>query len=315
MDHAKTFRRPTRTLGSVLFLAAVVVSGLLLQGYVGASEMTDRLAATRGWIGVHPGLAAPIFAAVYVAVTGLSLPGATALTLIGGSLFGLWTGTLLVSFASVVGATAGMIVARYFLRDAIKRRLPDVVAKVDRGIEADGARYLFALRLVPVVPFFAVNLAMGLTRMPVRTFAWVSQLGMLPGTLLYVNAGHQLASIENPGDILSPRIVLAFAALAALPFVARAGSAWWGRRNALRAWRRPRRFDYNLLVIGAGSAGLVTAYLAAAARARRPRRGGRDGRRLSEHRVRPVQGADPVGQARERGNASGMSWPQRSPEA
>ncbi|WP_292123895.1 FAD-dependent oxidoreductase [Mesorhizobium sp.] len=241
---------------------------MLVSGHLNVAEMANRLAAARGWISAHSGLAALIFAAVYVAVTGLSLPGATALTLIGGSLFGLWAGTLLVSSASVIGATTGMIIARYFLRDLIERRFPDVVAKVNRGIAADGARYLFALRLVPVIPFFLVNLAMGLTRMPVRTFAWVSQLGMLPGTVAYVNAGRQLASIESAGDILSPRILLAFAALAALPFAAKAANAWWSGRNSLRAWQRPHRFDYNLIVIGAGSAGLVTAYIAAAARAR-----------------------------------------------
>jgi pyruvate/2-oxoglutarate dehydrogenase complex dihydrolipoamide dehydrogenase (E3) component/uncharacterized membrane protein YdjX (TVP38/TMEM64 family) len=268
MDHAKTLRRPTRTLGAVLFLAAVLVLAVLIRGYVNVAEMTGRLAAARGWISAHSGLAALIFAAVYVAVTSLSLPGATALTLIGGSMFGLWAGTLLVSFASVIGATTGMIVARYFLRDAIERRFPDAVGKVNRGIAADGTRYLFALRLVPVIPFFLVNLAMGLTRMPVRTFAWVSQLGMLPVTFAYVNGGRQLASIESAGDILSPRILFAFAALAALPFGAKAANTWWSGRNSLRAWRRPRRFDYNLIVIGAGSAGLVTAYIAAAARAR-----------------------------------------------
>lgn len=268
MDHAKTLRRPTRTLGAVLFLAMVVILAVLISGHLNVTEMANRLAAARGWISAHSGLAALIFAAVYVAVTSLSLPGAAALTLVGGSLFGLWVGTLLVSFASVIGATIGMIVARYFLRDLIERRFPGVVAKVNRGIAADGARYLFALRLVPVIPFFLVNLAMGLTRMPVRTFAWVSQLGMLPGTVAYVNAGRQLASIESAGDILSPRILLAFAALAALPFAAKAANASWSGRNSLRAWRRPLRFDYNLIVIGAGSAGLVTAYIAAAARAR-----------------------------------------------
>ncbi|MEW6632088.1 MAG: TVP38/TMEM64 family protein, partial [Pseudomonadota bacterium] len=199
MDQATTSRRPTRTLGAVLFLAMVLGLAVLLSGYVNLAEMNDRLAAARGWINVHAGLAALIFAAAYVVATSLSLPGATALTLVGGSLFGLWAGTLLVSLASVIGATTGMIVARYFLRDAIERRFPDVVAKVNRGIAADGPRYLFALRLVPVVPFFLVNLTMGLTRMPVRTFAWVSQLGMLPGTVAYVNAGQQLASIDSAG--------------------------------------------------------------------------------------------------------------------
>lgn len=268
MDHAGTLRRQTKTIGAVLFVAVVLGLAVLIEGHLDFAEMMDRLAAARDWIGLHPALAALIFAIVYIAITGLSLPGATALTLVGGSLFGLWAGTLLVSFASVIGATIGMTVARYFFRDTIEHRFPDAVAKVDRGIAADGARYLFALRLIPVIPFFLVNLAMGLTRISAFTFAWVSQLGMLPGTIVYVNAGQQLASIETAGDILSPRIILAFAALAALPFVAKAGNAWWGGRNALRAWRRPRRFDYNLIVIGAGSAGLVTAYIAAAARAR-----------------------------------------------
>lgn len=268
MDQARTLRSPSKTVGAALFVALVIVLAVFVSGHVNVADMVDRLAAARGWINLHPGLAALIFAAGYIAVTSLSLPGATALTLIGGSLFGLWAGTALVSFASVTGATIGMTVARFFLRDAIERRFPDAVARVDRGIAADGARYLFALRLVPVIPFFLVNLTMGLTRMPVRTFAWVSLVGMLPGTVAYVNAGQQLASIKSAGDVLSPRILLAFAALAALPFVAKAGNAWWSRRGALRAWRRPQRFDYNLIVIGAGSAGLVTAYIAAAAGAR-----------------------------------------------
>ncbi|UWU16920.1 FAD-dependent oxidoreductase (plasmid) [Rhizobium sullae] len=268
MDRTGAIRRPTKTLGAAFLFAAIIILGLLLKDHLDLAEITARLVAAKDWIRLHPALAALLFAVVYVAVTGLSLPGATVLTLIGGSLFGLWAGALLVSFASVIGATIGMIVARYFLRDTIERRFPDVVAKVDRGIAADGARYLFALRLIPVIPFFLVNLAMGLTRMPVRTFAWVSQLGMLPGTIVYVNAGKQLASVQTAGDILSPRIILAFAALAALPFVAKVGSNWWSRRNALRNWRQPDRFDYNLIVVGAGSAGLVTAYIAATARAR-----------------------------------------------
>jgi len=268
MDHAETFRRPTKIIGAALFAAMVLVLAVLIKGHVDFAEVTNRLAAARGWIASHSSIAALSFVTVYVTVTGLSLPGATALTLIGGSLFGLLAGTLLVSFASVIGATIGMVVARYFLRDFIEQRFPDAVAKIDSGVAMDGARYLFALRLIPVIPFFLVNLAMGLTRMPVLTFAWVSQLGMLPGTVVYVNAGQQLASIESAGDILSLRIILAFAALAALPFVAKAGNAWWSGHNALGTWQRPRRFDYNLIVIGAGSAGLVTAYIAATARAR-----------------------------------------------
>nr|WP_292774189.1 bifunctional TVP38/TMEM64 family protein/FAD-dependent oxidoreductase [Mesorhizobium sp.] len=268
MHGTRVARRRTKTVGVLLLLAAILVLALLARGYLDPHGVAARVTSARDWIALNPGSAAFLFAITYIVVTGLSLPGATALSLLGGSLFGLWLGTLLVSFASTIGATISMVVARFFLRGSVERRFPDAVAKVDRGVALDGTRYLFALRLVPVFPFFLVNVAMGLTRMPVVTFAWVSLLGALPATILYVNAGEQLGSIENAGDILSPRIVLAFAALAALPFAAKAAGAWWGNRNALRKWRRPRRFDYNLIVIGAGSAGLVTAYIAAAARAR-----------------------------------------------
>jgi pyruvate/2-oxoglutarate dehydrogenase complex dihydrolipoamide dehydrogenase (E3) component/uncharacterized membrane protein YdjX (TVP38/TMEM64 family) len=268
MDHAQAIARPTKTLAAALFFAAIIVLAIFLKGHLDLAALPVWLATAKDWVQSRPVLAAFAFAAVYVAATGLSLPGATVLTLIGGSLFGFWIGALLASFASMIGATVAMLSARHFLRDSIERRFPDAVAKVNRGVAADGTRYLFALRLIPVIPFFLVNLAMGLTRMPVLTFAWVSQIGMLPGTAVYVNAGRQLVSIENPGDILSARIVLAFAALAALPFVAKRGAAWWDRRSALRNWSRPAQFDYNLIVVGAGSAGLVTAYIAATARAR-----------------------------------------------
>ncbi|MGD9925119.1 MAG: FAD-dependent oxidoreductase, partial [Pseudorhodoplanes sp.] len=268
MHGNRVARRRTKAVGAVLLLAAIPVLALFARDHLDPTEIAARVASARDWIALNPGAAGLLFAITYVFVTGLSLPGATVLSLFGGSLFGLWLGTLLVSFASTIGATISMVVARFLLRDSVERRFPEAVAKVDRGVASDGARYLFALRLVPVIPFFLVNVAMGLTRIPVITFAWVSQLGALPATILYVNAGSQLGSIENGGDILSPRIILAFAALAALPFAAKAGSAWWGNRSALRGWRRPRRFDYNLIVIGAGSAGLVTAYIATSARAR-----------------------------------------------
>ncbi|HEV7878099.1 FAD-dependent oxidoreductase [Bradyrhizobium sp.] len=268
MDHAGTFHRLAKVLGATLFFAAILLLAVLIKGHLELAEVTSRLAALRDWIRLHPNLAALSYGLVYVAVTGLSLPGAAILTLIGGSLFGLLTGTVLVSFASVIGATLAMLSARYFLRDSIERHFPEAVAKVNQGVATGGARYLFALRLIPVFPFFLINLATGLTRMSALTFAWVSQLGMLPGTIVYVNAGQQLASIQNAGDVLSARVILAFAALAALPFAAKAGSTWWTDRNALQSWRRPRRFDYNLIVIGAGSAGLVTAFIAATARAK-----------------------------------------------
>lgn len=268
MHGNRVARRRTRAVGAVLVLVVVLVLAIFSRHYLDPAEIAAQATSASDWIALNPGKAGILFAIIYVIVTGLSLPGAAALSLLGGSLFGLWLGTLLVSFASTIGATIAMVAARFFLRDSIERHFPEAVAKVDRGVTLDGARYLFALRLVPVFPFFLVNLAMGLTRMPVITFAWVSQLGALPATILYVNAGSQLGSIENAGEIFSARIVLAFAALAALPFAAKTAGSWWGNRNALRKWQRPRHFDYNLIVIGAGSAGLVTAYIAATARAR-----------------------------------------------
>lgn len=268
MGSAPISNRPTKFVGALFFFAAILILGIVLRSHLDLAAIVGQVDSARSWIAAHPDLSVVAFALTYVVVTGLSLPGATAMTLIGGSLFGLWLGTLIVSFASIIGATVAMLVARYLLRQSVERRFPEIAARIDRGIAAEGARYLFALRLVPIFPFFLVNLAMGLTRMPVITFAWVSQLGALPATLVYVNAGQQLVSIEQPGDILSARIILAFVALAAVPFVAKGAMSMWSDRAALRRWQRPQQFDYNLVVIGAGSAGLVSAYIAATARAR-----------------------------------------------
>ena len=205
---------------------------------------------------------------LYLLITALSLPGATVMTLAGGAIFGLWTGLLVVSFASSIGATLAFLVSRYLLRDWVQGRFGSSLEAINRGIEKDGAFYLFALRLVPAFPFFIINLVMGL--MPIRTwtFYWVSQLGMLPGTLVYVNAGTQLARLESPSDILSLPLILSFALLALLPFLGRGLLGMIRRYRALRGHARPKRFDANLIVIGGGSAGLVTAYIAAAVKAK-----------------------------------------------
>ena len=216
----------------------------------------------------HPVALAAAFFAGYVAVTALSIPGAAAMTLVAGALFGLGTGTLLVSFASSIGATLAFLVARFLLRDVVQRRFGRRLAAVNRGVERDGAYYLFALRLVPVFPFFVINLAMALTPIRTGTFYLVSQLGMLPGTLVYVNAGTQLGQVSAAGDILSPSLIGAFVLLGLFPLLARKALRLFEQRKALRGHKRPRRFDRNLIVIGAGSAGLVAAYIAAAVKAR-----------------------------------------------
>ncbi len=208
------------------------------------------------------------FFALYVAVTALSLPGATILGLAAGALFGLATGTVLVSFASSIGATLAFLSARFLLRDVLERRFGERLRAIDEGIARDGAFYLFTLRLVPLFPFFLVNLLLGLTRLGTGTFYRVSQAGMLPGTLVYVNAGTQLGRIEDPAGILSPALLASFALLGMFPFVARAAVQRLRARRVYARWPRPRRFDRNLVVIGAGAAGLVASYVGATLKAK-----------------------------------------------
>ena len=213
---------------------------------------------------------AAVFFAVYVAVTALSLPGAAIMTLLAGALFGLWVGTLIVSFASSLGALLAMLSARYVLRDSVKARFGARLADVDKGIAREGALYLFTLRLVPVFPFFAINLLMGLTSMRATTFYGVSQLGMLAGTLVFVNAGTQLAQISSLQGILSPGLIASFVLLGLFPLLAKKGVDLWKARRVYAAWahKKPRSYDRNMVVIGAGAAGLVTAYIAAAVKAK-----------------------------------------------
>lgn len=169
----------------------------------------------------HPVLATAVYALVYIAVTGLSLPGATILTLAGGAVFGLFWGTLIVSFASSIGATLAFLAARFLFRDAVNVKFGQHLKEINTGMSRDGAFYLFTLRLVPLIPFFVINLVMGLTGLKTRTFYWVSQVGMLAGTLVYVNAGTQLAKIETLSGILSPALVGSFALLGVFPIIAK----------------------------------------------------------------------------------------------
>lgn len=226
------------------------------------------LARAEGWRAAHPAAFAALFFAAYVTVTALSLPFAVWMTLAAGAVFGFWGGLVLVSFASTLGATLAFLAARFLLRDWVMARLGARAKAVEQGLERDGAFYLFSLRLIPVVPFFALNLLMGLTAMPARRFYWVSQLGMLPGTAVYTNAGTQLGRLDSLSGVVSAPVLGAFAALAVFPWLARLVLGGLRRRRAYRGYTRPARFDRNLIVIGAGAAGLVTAYVAAAAKAR-----------------------------------------------
>ena len=211
-----------------------------------------------------------VFIAAYVAVTALSLPGAAIMTLAAGAIFGLLAGTVIVSFASSIGATLAFLTARYLLRDSVQSRFGTRLADIDKGVAREGAFYLFTLRLVPLVPFFVINLLMGLTTMRAWTFYWVSQVGMLAGTVVYVNAGTQLAKIESLRGILSPALVGSFVLLGLFPLLAKKIVDAVKARRVYARWRavKPRSFDRNLVVIGAGAAGLVTSYIAAAVKAK-----------------------------------------------
>ena len=255
-------------LVALLAVLVVMFFAFGLQRYLSLSAIKDQQAALEAWRAAKPVVAALIFFGIYVAMTALSLPGAAVLTLVGGALFGLGWGTLIVSFASAIGATCAFLASRWLLRDWVQQRFAERLAKVNQGMEKDGAFYLFTLRLVPVVPFFIINLAMGLTPIRVLTFYWVSQLGMLAGTLVYVNAGTQLAQVESLSGVLSPGLLASLVLLGIFPLVARKGLDLFKARKVYAKWKKPRRFDRNLIVIGAGSAGLVSAYIAAAVRAK-----------------------------------------------
>lgn len=244
------------------FFAAGGPKWLTLEGL---KSGLDQLAAWKSTSPVFLGLG---FGAVYVLVAALSLPGAVILTLAAGAIFGLLWGTLIASFASTLGATLAFWSARYLMRDWVQERFGDRLKPINEGMARDGAFYLFTLRLVPVFPFFLINLVMGL--MPIRslTFYGVSQIGMLAGTLVYVNAGTQLARIESLSGIVSPGVTLSLVLLGVFPLVAKTILGWLQRRRVYARWTRPKRYDRNLIVIGAGAAGLVTAYIGAAVKAK-----------------------------------------------
>lgn len=216
----------------------------------------------------NPLLVIGIFFLVYAAVTGASIPGALILTLAAGAIFGLGTGTLVVSFASAIGATLAFLASRFLFRDAVQARFAERLRPINAGIARDGAFYLFSLRLVPVFPFFVVNLLMGLTPIRTWTYYWVSQVGMLLGTIVYVNAGTQVARVENLRDVASFGLLASFAALGLLPWLGKWIMAAIQRRRVYARWTRPKRFDRNLVVIGAGAAGLVSSLIAATVKAK-----------------------------------------------
>ena len=261
--------KPSRILVLLAFAACTALFFVFdLHRFLTVDHLATRWDAIAAFEQRRPWTTALAFFAAYVLITGLSLPGAALLTLVAGALFGFVQGVVVVSFASTLGATMAFAIARYLFRDAVRERFAYQFAAIDRDIAKDGAFYLFALRLVPLFPFFAVNLAMSVTPLSLWTFYWVSQTGMLAGTLVYVNAGAELGRIESLGRILSPSLLLSFAALGLFPLVAKKALEVFKSHSALRRFKRPRHVDSNLVVIGAGSGGLISALVAATVKAK-----------------------------------------------
>jgi pyruvate/2-oxoglutarate dehydrogenase complex dihydrolipoamide dehydrogenase (E3) component/uncharacterized membrane protein YdjX (TVP38/TMEM64 family) len=270
----------TRRNRKKLIIVSVVIAAIVALVLIGRNEdvalfdyldlqyLKAQQDTIDAYFAANPLLTAGIYFAIYVLVTAFSLPGAAVMTLAGGAIFGLLWGTVVVSFASTIGATLAFLVSRYLLRDLVQARFGENLRAVNEGIEKDGGFYLFTLRLVPIFPFFVINLVMGLTPLATRTFYWVSQVGMLAGTIVYVNAGTQLARIESLDGILSPGLIASFTLLGVFPLIARKLVDSVKAKRVYARWRKPRRFDRNVIVIGAGSAGLVASLISAAVKAK-----------------------------------------------
>jgi dihydrolipoamide dehydrogenase len=244
-----------------VLIAAFFAFGL--HTYFSIEFFKSQQAAISAQVAQHPVVSGVVFFVIYVVVTGLSLPGAAVMTLVAGAVFGLLWGTVIVSFASTIGATLAFLASRFLLRDWVQARFGDRLKRVNEGMEKEGAFYLFALRLVPAIPFFAINLLMGLTPIRTWTYFWVSQVGMLAGTIAYVYAGTTLGEMR-----ISIQLLLAFTLLGLLPLIAKRVIDVIRAQKAFQDWEPPASFDRNLIVIGAGSAGLVSAYIAAAVKAK-----------------------------------------------
>ncbi len=254
-------------LGFIVTLMAIFYM-FDLQAYLNLEALKEQKSAIGAFRLANPVKSVALYTLLYIAVTGLSLPGATILTLAGGVVFGLLWGTVIVSFASTIGATLAFLVARFLFRDAVIARFGEQLKAVDAGVSKDGALYLFTLRLLPTFPFFLINLAMGLTKLKTQTFYWVSQVGMLAGTIVYVNTGTQLGKLDSLSGILSPELLGSFALLGVFPLFAKKIIQAVKINKVYAQWPKPKCFENNIVVIGAGSGGLVTSYIAAAVKAK-----------------------------------------------
>ena len=255
----------------ILLLLAILIFGFFffdLHQYFDFSYIKSKQQAITDYFHTHPVKTSLIFFFIYIAVAGLSLPGAGILSILAGAIFGLALGVAIVLLAATIGATIAFWFSRYIFHDFVQDRFGDKLRAINKGIERDGAFYLFTLRLIPIFPFFIINLVMGLTPMRTIVFAVTSFLGMIAGSLIFVNVGTQLANIDSLDGILTPGIIFAFALLAIFPWLARKFLTILKAKRVYKSFTKPKSFDRNLIVIGAGSGGLVSAYIAAAVKAK-----------------------------------------------
>ncbi|MEC5209061.1 pyruvate/2-oxoglutarate dehydrogenase complex dihydrolipoamide dehydrogenase (E3) component/uncharacterized membrane protein YdjX (TVP38/TMEM64 family) [Psychrobacter sp. PL15] len=255
----------------IVLTVILIVTGFFFFGFndlLTLEGIQSRLGQFYQWRNDSPLLVGGVFFLAYLIIAAFSLPGAALMTLLAGALFGLWWGVLLASFASSIGALCAFLASRYLLRDSFQKKFATKLKSINQGVEKDGGFYLFTLRLLPLFPFFLVNILMGLTTIKSWTYYWVSQIGMLAGTFVYVNAGVQLAQIDSLKDIISPALIGSFVLLAVFPLIAKKTLDWYKGRQVYKGWNKPAAFDRNMVVIGAGAAGLVSSYIAATVKAK-----------------------------------------------
>jgi pyruvate/2-oxoglutarate dehydrogenase complex dihydrolipoamide dehydrogenase (E3) component/uncharacterized membrane protein YdjX (TVP38/TMEM64 family) len=261
--------KTSKLLLLVAIIAAIVAFFAFDLGrYFNLAYLKSQQDELKSLANAKPLLVALAYSGIYITFAALSLPAAGLLSLFAGALFGWAQGTLIVAVSATIGATLAFLSTRFLFRDSIQAKFSQQLKPINDGVEKDGAFYLFGLRLVPVVPFFLINTLMGLTPIKTLTFFWVSLIGMIPGTMVFVNAGQELSKIDSLKGILSPGLIASFALLAVFPWIAKKIMAYLQARKVYAAWPKPKSTDNNIVVIGAGSAGLVTSYIAAAVKAK-----------------------------------------------
>ncbi|MCK5835987.1 MAG: FAD-dependent oxidoreductase [Desulfobacula sp.] len=251
-----------------IFILTWLFFQLDLDRYFSLANLKNELDNLKAYSTENKGLTMGIYMAAYIFIAALSLPGAVIMTLAGGAVFGLITGVIIVSFASSIGATLAFLFSRYLFKNWVQIKFASRIKAINKGIEKEGGFYLFTLRLVPIFPFFIINLVMGVTSISTGVFYMISQVAMFPATFVYINAGTQLAGIESLSGILSPQILFSFALLGIFPLFAKKIITWIQAKKIYAHYPRPKKFDYNLVVIGAGSAGLVSSLIASTVKAK-----------------------------------------------